>query len=74
MAGSQSDPAALLRVLMKHGRMEQAAALALQSLRAWQTEVTFFAVSTGYQEQATVPQNCICESVRWCVGCVATKC
>ena len=39
MAGSQADPAALLRVLMKHGRMEQAAALALQYLRAWQTEV-----------------------------------
>ena len=39
MAGSQVDPAALLRVLMKHCQVEQAAALALQYLRAWQTEV-----------------------------------
>ena len=39
MAGSQADPAALLHVLMKHGRMAQAATLALQYLRAWQTEV-----------------------------------
>ncbi len=44
MAGSQADPAALLRVLMKHGRVEQAAALALQYLKAWQTEVEFLAV------------------------------
>ena len=39
MAGSQADSAALLRVLMKHGRLERAAALALQYLRASQTEV-----------------------------------
>jgi hypothetical protein len=39
MAGSQSDPASLMRVLMKHGRMEQAAAFALQYLAAWQTQV-----------------------------------
>ena len=39
MAGSQSDPASLMRVLMKHDRMEQAAAFALQYLTAWQTQV-----------------------------------
>jgi hypothetical protein len=39
MAGSQSDPASLMRVLMKHNRMEQAAAFALQFLTAWQTQV-----------------------------------
>ena len=39
MAGLQSDPASLMRVLMKHGRMEQAAAFALQYLKAWQTQV-----------------------------------
>ena len=42
MAGSQADPAALLRVLMKHGRVEQAATLALQYLKAWQTEASFW--------------------------------
>lgn len=43
MAGSQSDPASLLRVLIRHGRIEQAAALALQYLRAWQTQVQVLA-------------------------------
>ena len=40
MAGSAADPAALLRIYMRQGRVEDAAMLALTHLHAWQTQVT----------------------------------
>ena len=39
MAGSKNDPASLMRVLMRHEKLEQAAELALRYLSAWQTQV-----------------------------------
>ncbi|BDA47676.1 probable nuclear pore complex protein Nup160 at C-terminar half [Coccomyxa sp. Obi] len=39
MAGSAADPAALLRIYIKRGRLEDAASLALTHLHAWQTQV-----------------------------------
>lgn len=44
MAGSAADPAALLRVFMRRGRLEDAARLALAHLRAWQTQVPLLAL------------------------------
>ncbi len=38
MAGSAADPAALLRVYLKHRRLEDAAELVLEHLEAWQSE------------------------------------
>jgi len=40
MAGAAADPAALLRIFMRRGRLEDAARLALTHLHAWQTQVT----------------------------------
>ena len=40
MAGSMGDPAALLRLYMKHGRLRDAAQLALSHLHAWRTQVS----------------------------------
>ena len=39
MAGSQNDPASLMQVLTRHGRLVQAAELALRYLSAWQMQV-----------------------------------
>ena len=40
-----------MRVLMRHGRLEQAAEIALQYLKAWQTQVRkLHLFSTGRQE------------------------
>lgn len=36
MAGAPDDPASLLRVYLRHGRLEDAASLALEHLSAWQ--------------------------------------
>lgn len=40
MAGSAGDPAALLRLYMRHGRVRDAAQLALRHLHAWRTQVS----------------------------------
>lgn len=40
MAGSLADPAALLRIYIKHGRLQDAAMLALSHLHAWQSQVS----------------------------------
>lgn len=65
MAGFQADPAALLRVLMKHGQMEQAAALALQYLRAWQTEVKLWLCCVmGCQQQTMVAWHSVSVSLQ----------
>lgn len=45
MAGSAADPAALLRIYIKRGRLEDAASLALTHLHAWQTQVTLALLS-----------------------------
>jgi hypothetical protein len=39
MAGSAGDPAALLRLYMRHSRLRDAAQLALRHLHAWRTQV-----------------------------------
>ncbi len=43
MAGSLADPAALLRLYVKHGRLRDAAMVALSHLQAWQSQVSYLA-------------------------------
>ncbi len=54
MAGSAADPAALLRIYIKRGRLEDAASLALTHLHAWQTQVTL------PPHKTTRPKHLIC--------------
>jgi hypothetical protein len=39
MAGALEDPAALLRIYMRHGRLSEAAKLAIRCLHSWQMQV-----------------------------------
>ena len=38
MGGSKVDPAALIRVYVKHDRLQDAALLSMRYLNAWQTQ------------------------------------